>query len=52
VDGQPPHTYKAGDSFMVPRETPHAGHPVGSGPARTISTYVVDKGKPLVEPLP
>ena len=51
VEGQGSHVYKAGDSFVVPRETPHAGHPVGPGPARTMSTYVVDKGKPLVEPL-
>ncbi len=52
VEGQGTHIYKAGDSFVVPRETTHAGHPVGPGPARTMSTYVVDKDKPLVEPMP
>ena len=46
------HVYKAGDSFVVPRGAIHAGHPVGPGPARTMSTYVVDKGAPLVEPMP
>jgi quercetin dioxygenase-like cupin family protein len=52
IDGQPARTYKAGESFTVPRDTVHAGHPVGPGPARTISTYVVDKGLPLAEPAP
>lgn len=51
VEGQA-HTYKTGESFLVPRGAVHAGHPVGDGPARTVSTYVVDKGKPLVEVVP
>ena len=38
-----------GDGFQVPTGTPHGGP---NGPAKTvvISTYVVEKGKPLASP--
>ena len=49
--GQPDRVVKAGDAFQVPREVPHF---VKNGPARTrvVSTYVVDKDKPLASPAP
>jgi quercetin dioxygenase-like cupin family protein len=49
--GQPDRAVKAGDAFQVPREVPHF---VRNGPARTrvLSTYVVDKDKPLASPAP
>jgi quercetin dioxygenase-like cupin family protein len=41
---------KPGDGFQVPPGTPHAGNK--NGPHRTVvvSTYVVEKGKPLASP--
>ena len=49
--GQPDRAVKAGDTFQVLREVPHF---VKNGPARTrvLSTYVVDKDKPLASPAP
>jgi quercetin dioxygenase-like cupin family protein len=49
IDGIGAMTLKAGDGFQVPTGTPHGGK---NGPAKTviISTYVVEKGKPLASP--
>jgi quercetin dioxygenase-like cupin family protein len=48
IDGRPPETYSAGQSLMVPAETPHAVRNVGSGNAAELATYVVEKGKPFL----
>jgi quercetin dioxygenase-like cupin family protein len=49
IDGQGALDLKPGDGFQVPTGTPHGGM---NGPAKTvvISTYVVEKGKPLASP--
>jgi quercetin dioxygenase-like cupin family protein len=47
VAGKPSTTLKAGDAFFVPAETIHAAKNVGSGPTKVLSSYVVEKGKPL-----
>ena len=47
VAGKPNARLKAGDTFFVPPETIHAAKNVGSGPAKVLATYVVEKGKPL-----
>ena len=49
VEGQPPVTLKAGDSYKV---APGAVHDARSGDkgAKVIATYVVEKGKPLASP--
>jgi quercetin dioxygenase-like cupin family protein len=51
VEGQPPKTYKAGESFEIPQGTVHGGR---SGPNGTklVGTYIVEKGKPLASPAP
>jgi quercetin dioxygenase-like cupin family protein len=49
VDGSPPTTVEAGEVFFVPAETVHAVRNVGSGNALELATYVVEKGKPLIE---
>ena len=41
---------KAGDGFLVPPETPHAGGAPGTAKTRVLITYVVEKGKPLASP--
>jgi quercetin dioxygenase-like cupin family protein len=49
IDGQGTFKLGPGDGFQVPTGTPHGGP---NGPAKTvvISTYVVEKGKPLASP--
>ena len=49
IDGQGTLKLAAGEGFQVPTGTPHGGV---NGPAKTvvISTYVVEKGKPLASP--
>ncbi|HEX9479622.1 MAG TPA: cupin domain-containing protein [Methylomirabilota bacterium] len=48
VEGKPPMTLKAGDVLLIPAGTIHAAKNVGSGTAKELATYVVEKGKPLV----
>ena len=50
VEGQPPRTLKAGESFFIPANTVHDGKNVGSGPAKVLATYIVEKGKPGASP--
>ena len=52
VTGQPPRTLNAGDVFYVPAGIVHDGKNVGSGPAKVLATYVVEKGKPVASPAP
>jgi quercetin dioxygenase-like cupin family protein len=47
IEGKPAATLKAGDAFFVPAGTVHAAKNVGSGAAKVLATYVVEKGKPL-----
>ena len=49
VEGKPPMTLKAGEVLFIPAGAIHAAKNVGSGNAAEIATYVVEKGKPLVE---
>jgi quercetin dioxygenase-like cupin family protein len=49
VEGRPPLTLKAGDVLFIPAGTIHAAKNVGSGNAAELATYIVEKGKPLVE---
>jgi len=50
IEGQPTRSLKPGDGFQVPAETPHAGGPNGGQKTKIVSTYVVEKGKPLASP--
>lgn len=50
ITGQPPRTIKAGESFYVPAGVVHDGKNIGSGPAKVLATYVVEKGKPVASP--
>jgi quercetin dioxygenase-like cupin family protein len=49
IDGIGELSLKPGDGFQVPTGVPHGGV---NGPAKTVvvSTYVVEKGKPLASP--
>ena len=50
-DGQPPKTYKAGDAleFNEPGAV-HRACATGDRAAKTLSVYVIEKGKPFVTP--
>lgn len=50
VDGQPARPLKAGDSFTIPVEHVHNARSSVHAPLKVISTYVVEKGKPLASP--
>jgi quercetin dioxygenase-like cupin family protein len=51
VDGKPPAVLKAGDVFFVPAGTVHAAKNSGTAVAKVLSTYIVEKGKPLATPV-
>jgi quercetin dioxygenase-like cupin family protein len=48
IDGRSPVTVTAGEALMVPAEAVHAVRNVGDGNAAELATYVVEKGKPLL----
>lgn len=41
---------KAGEAFAIPAGAVHEATNTGAGPAVVVSTYVVEKGKPLASP--
>jgi quercetin dioxygenase-like cupin family protein len=47
IDGQPPRTIKAGQSFFIPAGVVHAGDNAGKGEAVVLATYIVEKDKPV-----
>jgi quercetin dioxygenase-like cupin family protein len=50
VDGYPPVTVKAGETFFTPRGHVHNARNIGKTTARAVDTYIIDKGKPAVIP--
>jgi quercetin dioxygenase-like cupin family protein len=50
VEDHPPTTVNAGGVFFIPAETAHAVKNVGNDNAAELARYVVEKGKPLLEP--
>jgi quercetin dioxygenase-like cupin family protein len=50
IDGQSEKVFKAGQSLEVPSGAIHNEGAVGDKPAKLIAVYVVEKGKPLVQP--
>ncbi len=49
LEGRSPVTLKAGDVLFIPSGKAHAVKNVGSGNASELATYIVEKGKPLIE---
>jgi len=49
LEGKPPVTLKAGDVLFVPKGVIHSAKNVGQTNAAEIGTYIVPKGKPLLE---
>ena len=49
-EGKPAVTLNAGQPFLIPAGTIHNATNTGSGTARILATYIVEKGKPLTTP--
>ncbi len=47
VQGQPDKIIKAGESYQVPAGAPHAADAIGTEMYKSVTTYVVDKTKPI-----
>lgn len=52
IDGQPPKTVKAGESFVIPAGVVHDAHNTSTAPTKLVGVFVVEKGKPLASPAP
>jgi quercetin dioxygenase-like cupin family protein len=50
IEGQPTVAFKPGMGVVVPANTPHAGGKNGDKKSHIVSTYIVEKGKPLASP--
>jgi quercetin dioxygenase-like cupin family protein len=51
IDGQPEKTLGPGEGLAVPQGAIHNEGATGDKPVKAIVTYVVEKGKPLVQPV-
>lgn len=51
VDGQAPQRLRAGDSYRVDARKPHDARNTGTAPLKLVASWVVEKGKPLAEPV-
>jgi quercetin dioxygenase-like cupin family protein len=49
LEGKPPVTLKAGESLFIPAGMVHSAKNVGDSNAAELATYIVEKGKPLVQ---
>ncbi|HSB20928.1 MAG TPA: cupin domain-containing protein [Anaeromyxobacteraceae bacterium] len=51
VDGEAPRHVRAGDTWKIDPRRPHDARNTGAVPLKVVATYVVEKGKPLAEPV-
>jgi quercetin dioxygenase-like cupin family protein len=51
VEGKPPATLQVGDVFFVPAGTVHSAKNASASSTKVLSTYIVEKGKPLAIPV-
>jgi quercetin dioxygenase-like cupin family protein len=49
LDGMPPVRLEAGEALFIPAGAIHTARNVGSGNAAELATYIVEKGKRLVD---
>jgi quercetin dioxygenase-like cupin family protein len=52
VAGKPATTFRAGQAFTVSAGAVHGVKNTGTGAAKLLATYIVEKGKPLRSPAP
>ena len=51
IDGKPAKTYQSGDSFIIPPNTIHNAKSSAAAGVKIVSTYVIEKGKPVATPV-
>ena len=51
IDGKPAKTYQTGEVFMIPPGTIHNAKNPGTSVAKIVSTYVIEKWKPVATPV-
>jgi quercetin dioxygenase-like cupin family protein len=51
IDGKPAKTYQTGEVFMIPPATIHNAKNPGPTVAKIVSTYIIEKGKPVATPV-
>ena len=51
IDGKPARTLQTGEVFLIPPGTVHNAVNKGSGVAKVLATYIVEKGKPVATPV-
>ena len=49
MEGKPPVTLQAGEALFIPAGTVHSAKNIGNSNAAELATYIVEKGKPLVQ---
>jgi quercetin dioxygenase-like cupin family protein len=49
VEGQPPVTLRAGEVLFIPSGVIHSARNVGRETGAELATYIVEKGKPILE---
>jgi len=52
IDGKPAKTYQTGEAFMIPPGAIHNAKNPGTAAVKIVSTYVIEKGKPVATPVP
>jgi quercetin dioxygenase-like cupin family protein len=52
IEGDAPVTLKAGEVFFIPAGRAHSVRNTGETAAKALSTFVIEKGKPLAAPAP
>jgi quercetin dioxygenase-like cupin family protein len=51
IDGKPAKTYQTGEAFMIPPGAIHNAKNPGTAAVKIVSTYVIEKGKPVATPV-
>jgi len=51
IDGKPAKTYQTGEVFMIPPGAIHNAKNPGAAAVKIVSTYVIEKGKPVATPV-
>jgi quercetin dioxygenase-like cupin family protein len=51
IEGKPARTLQTGEAFVVPASTIHNARNTGTGVAKILGTYIIEKGKPLATPV-
>jgi len=52
AEGHPPRRVRAGEAYHNPRGLVHETRNVGDDTARVVSTFIIEKGRPIIEPVP